>query len=252
MSVFHLKMNPFTVIFFAFLLLALTACSAFKPKPTEVSIALPDRDWWDQAVSSGDPATRNLAQARARMRSVAPMWFKLGISPQQEINAFATKQNGQTLVVFTQGFLKEFGNDPDLLATTLGHELAHHQLGHTDPQRKKNQQLAQEITAQALGTIANFFVPFSGLLAGPAVQTVSLGFSRDDERDADRLGLEWAYKAGYSPCGSYRFANRMTDLGKESTLVFLSTHPGNNERAENAQAFMQEKGLPGCSAYRSR
>jgi len=236
-----------TWILAAMLVLSLSACAAFKSKPTEVSVAIPDRDWWDKAASSADPATRNIAQARERMKRVAPMWFKLGISPQPEINAFATKQNGQTLVVFTQGFLKEFGNDPDVLATTLGHELAHHQLGHTDPSRKKNQQLAQELTAQVLGTIANVFVPFSGLLAGPAVQTVSLGFSRDDERGADRLGLEWAYKAGYSPCGSYRFANRMTDLGKETTLVFLSTHPGNNERAENAQAFMQEKGLPGCA-----
>lgn len=229
------------------LFVILAGCAHGSKKPAEVSVAVPRDDWWPDAARSADPATRNLAQVRERINAIAPIRYKLGISDQPEINAFATKQGGRTLVVFTKGFIQEFGNDPDVLATTLGHELAHHQLGHTDPNRQKDKKLTVELGSQLLGTIANIFVPFSGLLVGPAVQTASLGFDRSDERDADLQGLQWAYAAGYSPCGSYRFSNRMTALGKDTTLVFLSTHPGNSERADNAQAFATEKGLPSCT-----
>lgn len=226
---------------------ALSGCGVLSKKPTEVSVSVPNDDWWAQAQSSPDTTTRNLAEVRNRMGQAVPTRYALGLSQQDEINAFATKQNGRTMVVFTRGFLKTFGNDPDVLATTLGHELAHHQLGHTNPNRRKDRQLAEEVTSHALGTIANFIIPFSGLLVGPAVKTASLGFDRSDERDADTLGLQWAHQAGYSPCGGYRFANRMTALGKDTTLVFLSTHPGNSERMDNAQAFAASHGMPSCT-----
>jgi predicted Zn-dependent protease len=59
--------------------------------------------------------------------------------------------------------------------------------------------------------------------------------------------MEWAYKAGYSPCGSYRFANKLNYMSEGASLTSLSTHPGNNERMENALAFVQLKNIPSCS-----
>lgn len=216
-------------------------------KPKQVQVLIPDREWWSSAESSPDGSTRNLAQARHRMSNVVPMRYTLALSKQSEINAYATRENGLTLVVFTDGFLKAFGNDPDVLATTLGHELAHHQLRHTDPSRQKDQAFAQEVASQVLGTIANYFVPFSGLLVGPAVKTASLSFNRDDERDADTLGMTWALQAGYSPCGSYRLSKRLNELGEGSALAFLSTHPGNSERMANAEQFAKYRGSQSCS-----
>lgn len=99
-----------------------------------------------------------------------------------------------------------------------------------------------------LGTIASYFVPFSGLLVGPAVKTASLSFNRDDERDADTLGMTWALQAGYSPCGSYRLSKKLNDMGEGAALTFLSTHPGNSERMDSAEQFVTERGLKGCGA----
>lgn len=217
-------------------------------KPDQVQVLVPNSDWWASAESSTDVSTRNLAQVRHRMSDVVPVRYSLALSKQPEINAYATRENGLTLVVFTDGFMKAFGTDPDVLATTLGHELAHHQLGHTDPSRKKNRAFGQEVASHLLGPIASYFVPFSGLLVGPAVKTASLSFNRDDERDADTLGMTWALQAGYSPCGSYRLSKKLNDLGEEATLTFLSTHPGNSERMGNAEEFEKYRGLPGCNS----
>lgn len=224
-----------------------TAC-ALTSKPAEkVSITAPNEEWWSQAGQSQDQATKNLAQVRTRMNKVTEFQYILALSSQTEINAYATQQNQQTLVVFTKGFIDQFGNDPDVLATTLGHEIAHHQLGHIDADRQNARTLAQEITSTVLGSVASFFIPFSGFIVGPSVKAATLSFNRDDERDADAKGMQWAMQAGYSPCGSYRLSKSLTELGKDNSLPFLTTHPGNGERSENAQSFMKENKLPACN-----
>lgn len=227
----------------------MTGCSSFGgKKPDQIQVLVPNSEWWAAAENSPNPSTRNLAQVHNRMSSVVPVRYTLALSRQTEINAYATRENGQMLVVFTDGFMKAFGNDPDVLATTLGHEVAHHKLGHTDPSRQKTRAVNQEIASQLLGTIAGYFVPFSGLLVGPAIKTASLSFNRDDEREADQLGMTWALQAGYSPCGSYRLSKRLNDMGEGAALTFLSTHPGNSERMDNAEQFEKSQGLKSCAS----
>jgi len=228
-------------------IVSISGCAGLGGKKTsQVQVLIPNSEWWVSAESSPDIFTQNLAQVRHRMSDVMPIRYTLALSRQSEINAFATRENGQTLVVFTDGFLKTFGADTDVLATTLGHEVAHHKLGHTDPSRQKNRAFSQEIASQVLGTIASYFVPFSGLLVGPAVKTASLSFNRDDEREADTLGMTWAVQAGYSPCGSYRLSKKFSDMDEGIALTFLSTHPGNSERMDNAKQFVMEHGLQKC------
>ncbi len=225
----------------------MVGCAGIGSKKTEqVQVLIPGQDWWTAAENSANIPTRNLAQVRHRMSDVVPMRYTLGLSKQSDINAFATRENGLTLVVFTDGFMKTIGNDPDVLATTLGHELAHHRLGHTDPNRQKNRAVSQEVASSLLSTVANYFVPFSGLLVGPAVKTASLSFNRDDERNADALGMTWALQAGYSPWGTYRLAKKLSDMGEGTALTFLSTHPGNSERMDNAQEFEKSRQQQSC------
>ena len=228
------------------LLGTLCACSLIPSKGNDIQVKIPNEAWWNKAANDSNKGIANLAAVRKKMNQAAPIPYTVGLTEQTEINAYATKQTGQTLVIFTKGFLDEFGNDPDILATTLGHEVAHHQLGHTDPDRQKNRAVAQEAASRILGTLSSIIVPFSGFIVGPGVMAASLSFNRDDEREADLLGMQWAQQAGYSSCGSYRFAMRMTKLGKDTTLAFFTTHPGNEERSENAQAWMAEQKFPPC------
>lgn len=238
--------NSARMIALLVLITCLAGCATNR-KSTEMTVSVPNEEWWNKATSSTDIATKNLANVRKRMNNVSPIRYSIAISRQTEINAFAVNESGQTLVVFTTGFLNEFGNDQDVLATTLGHELAHHKLGHTDKTRQENVAFAQSASSFVLGTVANFFIPFSGMLVSPAVKSATLTFNREDERDADLLGMQWAMQAGYSPCGSYRFAKRMEELGKGTSIPFLSTHPGNTERMSNADSVAREKIKISCT-----
>jgi len=225
----------------------LLACSANK-KPMAVQI--PNDAWW-QATNTNPNASsseKNLAVVRQKMLKTVPFPFVVGLSDSTEINAFAELKNNQRYIIFTNGFIAQFGNDPDVLATVMGHELAHHQLGHTQPDYAKNRDAAIDATSQALGMIASYFIPFSGLVVGNAAKGVGLTFSRNDERSADEMGMQWAMQAGFSPCGSYRFAFRMNALGEGAAIPFLSTHPGNTERMENADLYAQTKRGAPCGS----
>jgi predicted Zn-dependent protease len=225
----------------------LIACSASK-KPMTVQV--PNDAWWqsantDPSVSSSE---KNLATVRQQMMKSVPFPFVVGLSDSTEINAYAQLQNNQRYIILTNGFIAQFGNDPDVLAAVLGHELAHHQLGHIQPDYAKNRDAAIDVTSQALGMIASYFIPFSGLVVGNAAKGMGLTWSRNDERSADEMGMQWAMQAGYSPCGSYRFAAQMNALGEGAAITFLSTHPGNNERMVNADRFAQNKKGAPCSS----
>ena len=225
----------------------LLACSANK-KPMAVQI--PNDAWWQAANTNSNASSseKNLATVRQKMLKTVPFPFVVGLSDSTEINAFAELKNNQRYIIFTNGFIAQFGNDPDVLATVMGHELAHHQLGHTQPDYAKNRDAAIDATSQALGMIASYFIPFSGLVVGNAAKGVGLTFSRNDERSADEMGMQWAMQAGFSPCGSYRFAFRMNALGEGAAIPFLSTHPGNTERMENADLYAQTKRAAPCSS----
>jgi predicted Zn-dependent protease len=213
-------------------------------------VQIPNDAWWQTANTSqaASASEKNLANVRQKMMKTVPFPFVVGLSDSTEINAFAELQKNQRYIIFTNGFIAQFGNDPDVMATVLGHELAHHQLGHTQPDYAKNRDLAIDATSQALGMIASYFIPFSGLVIGNAAKGVGLTFSRNDERSADEMGMQWAMQAGYSPCGSYRFAAKMNTLGESASIPFLSTHPGNNERMENAELYAKNKSAAPCSS----
>ena len=225
----------------------LIACSASK-KPMTVQV--PNDAWWQSANTdpSASSSEKNLATVRQQMMKSVPFPFVVGLSDSTEINAYAQLQNNQRYIILTNGFIAQFGNDPDVLAAVLGHELAHHQLGHTQPDYAKNRDAAIDVTSQALGMIASYFIPFSGLVVGNAAKGMGLTWSRNDERSADEMGMNWAMQAGYSPCGSYRFAAQMNALGEGAAITFLSTHPGNNERMANADRFAQNKKGAPCSS----
>jgi len=249
--------------------LLLVGCSTSKNAPQSIVVQVPNDRWWDevekartgnlQSELSFTPFSttiprqiqQNIALARRRMIQVSPIPFTVGFSSSAEINAYAQLENQQNYIIFTQGFILQFGSDPDVLATVMGHELGHHQLGHTQAEYVQDRNVAINVGSQALGILSSYFIPFSGLLVGNVVKGAGLSFSRDDERAADDLGMQWALAAGFSPCGSYRFSAKMEELGKSANIAFLSTHPGNSERMANSEEFTRLHHLALCGASRN-
>jgi len=176
---------------------------------------------------------KNLLSAKDRIEAASGISAELAIVETDQPNAFAIEHEGRKIVAFSYSYLDYLGTDPDALAVTMGHEYAHLSLGHVQDSKARRQ------SQQAVGFVAGFFL---GPLAELGTHAVFNSFSREQEREADRLGLEWAQKAGFDPCGQARMAMMFKRIGP-AQIPFLSTHPGIEERHDTA---VKAKGKP-CS-----
>lgn len=218
---------------------------------SSLTISIPNGQWWDEVrQGNGNLATKlglsvppehlkTLANVRGKMIAQGMAGFTLGLLPSDEVNAFAKREAGHDLIIFTSGFLLRFGNDPDVLATTLGHEMAHHLLGHT--------KLPSDNGASQLHMLTNHahhhphLNANSAAISNPIQDIKALAKQTlDNERQADLLGMQWAIKAGYSACGSYRLAQGLDEIQNGITSkTNLISHPSNLERMQISQKLEQ-------------
>ncbi len=152
------------------------------------------------------------------------------------INAFAVPGG---YVYLTRGILALMSSEAEM-AVVLGHELGHVNARHSV--RKMSQMILIQVGLAVGSALSDTFAKISGV-AGIGVQLLFLKFSRDDEREADRLGVEYSRKAGYDPSRMVDFftsLQKMGDLsGKGYSLPgFLSTHPLTTERIRNVGGLL--------------
>jgi predicted Zn-dependent protease len=149
-------------------------------------------------------------------------------------NAFALP--GGFIFVFT-GLLK-LASEEDELAAALAHEIAHVAARH----------MTKQATKSAIVNTAS--IPVSILLggglggyairqaAGVAVPAAFLRFTRKDESEADYLGLQYMYAAGYDPTGAITIFEKLQSLQRNKPGLFsqiFSTHPMDATRIEKAE-----------------
>ncbi|GEO06721.1 peptidase M48 [Adhaeribacter aerolatus] len=167
------------------------------------------------------------AMAAVSHRPDLPYEFKIVDSP--VINAFAVPGG---YVYFTRGIMAHFNNEAEF-AGVLGHEIGHITARHSAQQQSKSM-LAQ------VGLIAGMVVsPQFGQFAEAAQQGLGmlfLKFGRDDERESDRLGVEYSTKIGYDAQEMAGFFHTLEREGEKSGAAeipnFMSTHPSPGERYE--------------------
>jgi predicted Zn-dependent protease len=156
-------------------------------------------------------------------------------SPQ--VNAFCLP--GGKIVVYT-GILPAAQNEAGL-ATVLGHEVAHAIARH-GAQRVFQNSLVQTALVGAAYSLSDMDYrkrqTIMGLLGAGAQYGVILPFSRNDETEADQMGLIYMARAGYDPRESIAFWERMSATGGNQPPEFLSTHPSHGTRVENLKAFL--------------
>ncbi|MGH9173710.1 MAG: M48 family metalloprotease, partial [Vicinamibacterales bacterium] len=137
------------------------------------------------------------------------------------INAFALPGG---FIYITRGILPYLDDEAEL-AGVLGHEIAHVTARHAAQQYTR-------ATGGQLGLIAlGIFVPGArpfGDLASTALGIAFLKYGRDDERESDRIGMEYASQGGWDPSGVPRFLAtlaRVDELSERGVPNFLTTHP---------------------------
>ena len=143
------------------------------------------------------------------------------------VNAFAIPGG---YIYLTRGILAQFNNEAEL-AGVIGHEMGHITARHMASQQTM-QQLGQLLIVA--GMIASEdFRPYAGY-AMAGMQLLFLKFSRDDEREADRLGVEYSSKIGYDAhkmADFFNVLNKMSIASEQGGVpTFLSTHPDPGDR----------------------
>jgi len=187
----------------------------------------------------------NLSKVFFDIRRQSQISTDLGLIATSDLNAFATQKSGKPLVVLTLPMLQEIGSDPDALATTLGHEIAHLSLKHGDARKQRNE-TAQGVS-HVLGVALGFAgIPMGGTIASMGVGGVTSAYSRDEEREADLLGMRWASEAGYSVCGVVRTMKLLQKQSTSQSSYFWSSHPGHEERIARANDYSVQLSGKNC------
>ena len=151
------------------------------------------------------------------------------------VNAFAVPGG---YVYVTRGILAMMNSEAEL-AAVLSHELGHINARHSV--RRMSKLILVQLGLSVGGALSETFAKISGV-ASLGIQLLFLKYSRDDEREADRLGVEYSRKSGFNPGKMVDFfasLQRMGDLSEGASLPgFLSTHPLTKERIQNVKGLL--------------
>ena len=154
--------------------------------------------------------------------------FRLLDSP--VVNAFAVPGG---FVYFTRGIMAHFNNEAEF-AGVLGHEIGHITARHSA--RQQSQAMLAQI-ALIGGSIASEEFRRYADIANAGVSLLFLKYSRDNETESDKLGVEYSTEIGYNSTEMAYFFNTLKRLSGDGGALptFMSTHPDPGDRLNNVK-----------------
>ena len=157
----------------------------------------------------------------------------------QDKSANAFCMPGGKIVVY-EGLLPYTQNETGL-AIVLGHEIAHAVAKHSAEQltKKQNQQVGSNILGNVLNqTVGSGVGDLASAMAGQYFSFRNLKYSRDNETEADYMGLIFAAMAGYDPQQAIPFWKRMAQGNGGNQNDIFSDHPSDAKRIAALQKEM--------------
>ncbi|MDR2212881.1 MAG: M48 family metallopeptidase [Pseudomonadales bacterium] len=171
----------------------------------------------------------------AVFRQDALSWdWEVNVLQSDELNAFCMP-GGK--IMFYSGLIQTLNLSDDEIAIVMGHEIAHALREHS------REQMSQALVAQGvIGIGASLFGLGQGStqLAATGYQAlIATSFSRGDEAEADRIGLELAARAGYDPRAGVTLWQKMINAsGGSAPPQILSSHPASANRIQEIQSLL--------------
>ena len=175
-----------------------------------------------------EPQTKNF-------RPDAPDWkWEVNMINSNDLNAFCMP-GGK--IIFYSGLIRQLNLTDEEIAVVMGHEISHALREHS------REQVSQALAAQSaigLGAALFGFGQGSADIAGVLYQSlVATRFSRTDENEADRMGLELSARAGYDPRAGVTLWQKMLKAKSgDSPPQFLSTHPTEASRVQQIEELL--------------
>jgi predicted Zn-dependent protease len=183
---------------------------------------------------------QTIGQKLARNSRWPDLTYHFKIIDSKEVNAFALP--GGYLYVF-RGLLDAVDNEAEL-ASVLGHEIAHVTERHATKQMTKAQ--IYQIVA-TIGGAATGAGQAGQMVAGLGGALLLTKFSREDEAEADKYGMEYMIKAGYQPEAMITMFQKLLKLHKEKPNLLeklFASHPAVEDRIREAQLRLKSIDIP--------
>lgn len=188
---------------------------------------------------AGNPQLQRLQRIAAKLVPQTAQWNDRSRQWRWEVNLIGSKQiNAFCMpggkIAFYTGILDQLRLSDDEAAMIMGHEMAHALREHARARIAKSQGTG---TLLSLGAQLLGLGQLGNVAANLGTQLLTLKFSREDETDADLVGLELAARGGYNPQASVSLWEKMGQAGGGAGgPSFLSTHPSGPQRIQQLQA----------------
>jgi predicted Zn-dependent protease len=178
------------------------------------------------------PQVRRLRAISRRIEPQARPWNPRAAQWRWEVNLLGSKQlNAFCMpggkIAFFSGILQQLQLDDAEVAAIMGHEAAHALREHARERIGKSSatSIGLSLGAQLLGLGS-----LGDAAANLGTQLLTLKFSRDDETEADLVGMELAARAGYDPAAGVTLWEKMQQASKGAPPQWMSTHPSSGSR----------------------
>jgi predicted Zn-dependent protease len=187
-----------------------------------------------------DPSLQSYVQglgqklAATSERPKLPWTFRVVDDP--AVNAFAIPGG---FVYVTRGILAHMTNEAEL-ATVMGHEIGHVTARHTAHQMSREQLAGLGL---AIGSIASSQIAKYAGVASQALGVLFLKFSRDNENQADELGVRYSSRANYDSrqmIEVMKVLDKITAQSGSRLPEWLATHPNPGNRIEHINAVIAQ------------
>lgn len=189
-------------------------------------------------ASEGHPQLVRLHAIAKRLIPHTTQWNPRAREWKWQVNLIGSKQlNAWCMpggkIAFYSGIIDQLQLDDDQIAMIMGHEMAHALREHARERLAKSQvtSLGLSVASQLLG-----LGQLGNVAADLGTQLLSLKYSRDDETEADLVGLEIAARGGYRPEASVELWKKMLAANGNGGPAFLSTHPSGANRIQELEA----------------
>jgi predicted Zn-dependent protease len=166
----------------------------------------------------------------------ARQWqWEVNLIGSNQINAFCMP-GGK--IAFYSGILKQLDLSDDEVAMVMGHEVAHALREHARERMGKStatQGLARLGGAVVAGVLG-ISPQITDLVAREGANLLTLKFSREDETEADLVGMELAARSGFNPKAGVSLWQKMSAANQNSPPQWLSTHPSGESRIRQIES----------------
>ena len=193
-----------------------------------------------QQVARVRAITQRLVPQVAVFRKDALQWkWESNVLTSKDINAWCMP--GGKMAVYT-GLIERLNATDDELAAVMGHEIAHALREHA------RERIGNQMATSAASTVGAIALEiFTGVRVNPDLASSVLGAvtvlpnSRQNESEADIIGVQFMVRAGYDPRASLSLWRKMGQVaGGGGGPEFLSTHPSSETRLRELQGYVDK------------